>query len=292
LLAGCLDTASDPIDNSASDAGTAGRGSTKPPLAPARNTAGSGGASPSGSAKKGPQAGRPAAASGENELQPAAAGARAIPVGQRPSTAGSRAPAGEGAAGHADMPRLPSPTRAGELVITELMIDPRTLPDTQGEWFELYNASDSELSLQDCQIDDGVETLHAVMEPVLLPPREYVTLARGPNPGFMPTAMVSLSLTNTADTLAIICRGVEIDRVSYSKAAGFQIEPGATLALDPDALSAQQNDSASAWCTGRDLYDDDLGTPGRANPSCHAEDEQTQEAPVEELDAGMPSEEA
>src|SRR5262249_40591054 len=125
------------------------------------------------------------------------------------------------------------------------------------------------------------ESLHPITQALRIEPGAYATLARGPNPGFKPSATVALSLTNSADTLAIICAGIEIDRVSYDRTAGYDIEPGVALSLDPDALTAQDNDDASAWCAAQTPYNDDLGTPGTANPSCHDVDDD------EELDAGL-----
>jgi hypothetical protein len=277
LCAGCLDTKPDgqPSDSARSVWDVAGMGSDKPPLAPRTATGGRGALGASAASGSGnlasaqgsktvpvAQAGR----GGTTSLQPRAAGAFAAGSRSSMSVAGA---AGEAAA--AELPAEPGPKHAGDLVISELMIDPQALPDAQGEWFELYNASSTELSLRDCKLDDGVKTLHSIAQPLLLQAGEYATFARGPHPGFVPSATVALSLTNTADSLAIVCGGIEIDRVSYDKAAGFAIKSGATLSLDPDALSAQQNDDASAWCAGQNLYNDDFGTPGRANPSCHAE---------------------
>lgn len=303
ICASCIDTKADqpPSDPalSAWESGAGGRGSDKPALAPSVASAGgaalpasaplgaAGASEPTSAARAKTvpvaQAGSFAAGSSRPALQPPAAG-----VGD----AGSPSPTDPaGDAGSIATPSEPTPMRAGDLVITELMIDPTTLPDAQGEWFELYNASATALTLRDCKLDDGVKTLHSFAQAVLIQQGEYATFARAPNPGFTPSATVALSLTNSADTLAIICAGIEIDRVSYDKAAGFAIESGVTLSLDPDALSAQQNDDASAWCAGQNLYNDDFGTPGGANPSCHAQpadsEDTEEEAEEEEPDAGV-----
>ncbi|MEY4578214.1 MAG: hypothetical protein RL701_2917, partial [Pseudomonadota bacterium] len=55
---------------------------------------------------------------------------------------------------------------------------------------------------------------------------------------------------------------------SYDKAAGYTWASGASLSLDAERLDARSNDSASAWCAGRDSYGPELGTPGRSNPAC------------------------
>jgi hypothetical protein len=156
----------------------------------------------------------------------------------------------------------------GDLIISELMIDPKALSDAEGEWIELYNATDATLELRGCQLDDGAESLHEIPA-VLVEAGAFLTIAGEAEPGFSADLLVPLSLTNSADSVAILCQGLEIDRVSYDKAAEFAIAPGLSLALDPAELDAHANDAASAWCAGMDAYATDLGSPGQPNPSCH-----------------------
>jgi hypothetical protein len=181
------------------------------------------------------------------------------------------------------VPEQPVPEHPGDLIITELMIDPKALSDAEGEWIEVYNASDSTLELRDCQLDDGDETLHAIPT-VQVESGAFFTIAREADPGFRADLIVPLSLTNSADSVAIVCGGSEIDRVSYDKAAEFAIKAGVSLALDPEQFDAHSNDAASAWCVGTDAYAMDLGSPGHANASCHGEEESSE--PHEEQDHG------
>ena len=179
--------------------------------------------------------------------------------------------ASAGALPSTSMARLRPPSRAGELVITEIMIDPKTLSDAAGEWFELHNTTESSFDLQGCAIDDGGKDGRAIEGPFVVGPRQYVTVARQAEPGFTPTHVCPLSLTNTADTLALRCSDIEIDRVAYDKAAGFPVVAGASAALDPAFESAKANDDASAWCAARASYGSDLGTPGAPNAPCSAD---------------------
>lgn len=296
-LTGCLDTKKDMPPVAAIDAGawSAGAGSVKPPLAQASAgsswlvQAGSGGAPPR-SAKPV----QPMAAGSAGRSQPDAGGRRDLPIVRaRVSDAGAMAvdagasdsgtldaAVGDDATFDASVPDAavesdrsqPLVERAGDLVISELMIDPKGLTDAEGEWIELYNATDAMLELRDCQLDDGDDSLHEIPA-VLVEPGAYFTIAREAEPGFHADLVVPLSLTNSADSVAVLCQGHEIDRVSYDEAADFAIKAGASLALDSEQLDAQANDAASAWCEGHDAYSDDLGSPGRANPSCHGEPE-------------------
>jgi len=338
-LTGCLDTKAD-MPAAAVDGGAwaAGSGSVKPPLAQASAggtwviQAGAGGAAPRPTRSMQPkaagsharqQAGAMADAGGRQQLP--VVRARSTDAGMldagttepepddaqsseaEPHDAGSfdsgaldASDASPSAASQPLDPEQPLVEHSGDLIITELMIDPKALSDAQGEWIELYNASDGMLELRDCQLDDGDESLHEV-PPVLIEPGAYLTIAREAEPGFSADLVVPLALTNKADSVAIVCRGEEIDRVSYDVAAEFAIKPGASLALDPEHLDAHDNDTGGAWCEGRDAFATDLGSPGQANPRCQRaddadsereHDEHEEHDEVEQPDAGAGSHDA
>ena len=202
---------------------------------------------------------------------PAAANGHAGAAASSMRDGGAEAPVGAGA----DVPDLPHdpdvlatprPIR-GALVITEVMSNPEAVRDDAGEWFELYNPSESDaLTLAGCAVDDGAERPRLLMGELVIEPLGYAVIARSAEVGFVPDAILSLSLANTEDRLALICDGVEIDRVSYGP--GYPLVPGASLALDPGASDAIANDSAAAWCSGTGGAGGDRGTPGSANASC------------------------
>ena len=255
LVCGCVDTQM-PAAPPALDAGAVPwntpKGAIKPPLAPVAGQGG--GRAALTRAGSGPNS--PAATGGAGQSpQPSAAGAS----GSQPMEVPAKSA----------LPSTPSPARAGDLVISELMIDPKTLTDNEGEWIELYNSMPTELELRGCELDDGSKTPHAISQAVRVPSRGYITLARHAQPGFTPSVVMSLSLTNTQDTVAVRCNGVEIDRVQYDARAGSPLESGASLSLDPGELSAEQNDPQSAWCAASESYGPELGTPGRPNAPCH-----------------------
>jgi hypothetical protein len=170
---------------------------------------------------------------------------------------------------HADSqtPRIPAPDAPGEIVITEVMPNPKALPDTQGEWFEIYNASATETyNLRGCEIADDSAVKCAVTADLNLPPHGWATVARNPSPGFRPTYVCSsLSLTNAdPDQVIVRCGGTVIDRMTYAKA-----KEAASLALDIASLDALTNDDPAAWCLSTAAYNgEDLGTPGVPNSPC------------------------
>jgi hypothetical protein len=156
------------------------------------------------------------------------------------------------------------------VVITEVMSNPETLRDDVGEWFELFNPNDQRaLSLEGCAIDDGGERPRALAGALVIDPLGFAVIARSEQVAFAADLVLSFSLGNSEDRLALICGGVEIDRVSYG--AGYPLVAGASLSLDPSAFDATANDAAGAWCSAAAAASD-RGTPGAPNPDCLAAD--------------------
>jgi hypothetical protein len=199
-------------------------------------------------------------------------------VGSAPSTGGGSAPGIVPADAPLQDPRSPgatpgstarAPAAAGELVISELMTNPEAVRDDAGEWFELHNPSaDQALDLDGCTLQDGGAAARPLAGSLRIGPGGFAVIARSEQAGFTPDRIMSFSLANSADSLALACGGVEIDRVAYG--AGFALVAGASLSLDPSAYDAVRNDAAAAWCAAQLSYGVDLGTPGASNPDCDA----------------------
>jgi hypothetical protein len=200
--------------------------------------------------------------------------ARAAPAGAAVNAAdGGEEPARVGAGGAPASAPGTRPSRAGALVISELMIDPRARSDTEGEWFELYNPGDRELDAFGCALADGSAQPRLLPEHLPIAPGAYVVVARGEQPGFEPDLVTSFSLKNGADALELNCDGVLIDRVAYDKAQGFPVAAGAAISLDPASVAAADNDLPQVWCLATSDYGGDLGTPAQPNPPCHGTDD-------------------
>jgi hypothetical protein len=259
MLWGCVDTSPPMAADKPADAGVldAALGPIKPPMAAAVDEV-SVGTAPAR-----------AGAGGSNTRPPMAAGGSA----PRPSAADAGSPPTPASTSQVP-PATRAPSLPGQLVISELMIDPATLSDSNGEWIELYSAASEPFDLRGCELDDGGKSAHAIATSLRIEPHAYITIARSTQPGFTPSFVSSLSLTNSADSVALRCAGVEIDRVRYDKSAGYAIESGASLALDRSHLDAVDNDRADSWCASRDSYGPERGTPGRENPSCSSPSEE------------------
>ena len=190
------------------------------------------------------------------------------------------------------------PTAEGDLVITEIAVDPCS--DTK-EWFELYNPGTTDIDVRRCQIidvpvdgstDPDVHTLDAERGATVIPAGGFAVFKSSstadPDLAITPDGAVQgdypyangVSLKNTDNQyLYIECPleaggTVEIDRVLYNwgeQGDGFK---GRTLSLDPGSWTAEGNDSLDNWCLAPDAEYHvaaectDVGSPGVANTAC------------------------
>lgn len=161
------------------------------------------------------------------------------------------------------------PRAEGDLVITELLADPQARPDADGEWFELYNPSDTTWELEGCTLESDPDESHAIMGSQLVAPGQRVVWARSAEPGFDPDYVYAgIVLANEDDALALTCDDEFIDLVGWDTA-----DPGRSRSLDPASTDAQLNDDDDAWCPApvEAAPDADAGTPGSPNPPCPAD---------------------
>ncbi|MGB0589732.1 MAG: hypothetical protein ACPGU1_08650 [Myxococcota bacterium] len=173
---------------------------------------------------------------------------------------------------------LPKPT-AGDVIFTELMINPLATEDPGGEWIELLNRTPEVLSLSGCVLrDDGTDSwtlglgdAAVLMAPQLISMLLYIGGEGSLPPSAAPGAPVfpyqNILLHNTVDALVLECDGVEIDRVAWDTT--WPVVEGASMALDPSAHDADSNDDSAMWCPGVAPFENgDLGSPMALNTPC------------------------
>ncbi len=177
----------------------------------------------------------------------------------------------------------PSPPTAindvvpGDVIITEIMINPSAVTDSNGEWFELFNTRSETVDIRGWTIQDNSGHPHVIptTEPSLIPPNDFFVLGKNADlstNGGVPVGhqYTEFLLNNNGDTLFIFdVNDEEIDRVDYGTGS-FAVPTGASLNLDPIHFDFNNNDNGANWCAsttpiGTGL---DLGTPGTANEPC------------------------
>jgi hypothetical protein len=168
-------------------------------------------------------------------------------------------------------------TGYGDLLITEIMNNPDTLSDSEGEWFELYNNYTQAINLQNLILDRDGTNRHTITDSILLQPGDYYVVERTAAATGVSNAYVygsDISLTNTGGVLSIFNEGTETDpgslifSVDYG-AANFPVATGASLSLNPAMLNAIDALLGTSWCAATSAYvTGDLGTPGMTNDPC------------------------
>ena len=164
----------------------------------------------------------------------------------------------------------------GDLLITEIMYDPVSLVDTEGEWFEIYNNSNSSIDLDQLVIWKNETEHHIIDGPFVVEAHQFAVMARTVT-AFAGTSYVygtSISLNNTGAVLSIRNYGTDgtngsvIFSLDYA-AAEFPNGTGASICLSPLLMNYNQATSGSSWCVSTSSYSTgDLGTPALANDSC------------------------
>jgi hypothetical protein len=169
---------------------------------------------------------------------------------------------------------------SGALVITEFLADPAGT-DTNKEWFEVTNTSQTAFDLNELKVSNGAAT--AVPAPIQsstcisVAPGAFALLAQSidamANAGLPPPdATFGFTLTNSGVTstgIRVYDGTTLLDGVSWSASSS-----GKSIALDPDHFNTTDNDTAAVtagvYCLGTTTYGDltNTGTPRAANPQC------------------------
>jgi len=176
----------------------------------------------------------------------------------------------------------------GDLVVTEMMIDPVAVNDSEGEWFEILNLSGLDVDLYGLLVHDGASggNEFTVDNPAILPGGAFFVFVRasdsatnGGVEGDLDWAEYgTFGFANEGDDRVVLSDSggsVVFDEVLYDEA--WDLPPGASLSLDADSADIEANDDADAWCRSVAAFGDgDLGTPGEENLTCYSHAESIQ----------------
>ena len=164
---------------------------------------------------------------------------------------------------------------AGDIVITEIMQNPSIVEDVYGEWFEIYNASDTNIDLSGWFLtDEGVDN-HQIDTTIslVIEPGEYLVLGRNANSTLNGGINIdyqysSFQLANGDDEILILLPDglIEIDRITYDGGISWPDPNGASMQFIGNA--SDDNNDASLWNVSNMAWGGsagDLGTPGYSN---------------------------
>jgi hypothetical protein len=165
----------------------------------------------------------------------------------------------------------------GDLVISEIMANPSSVRDTDGEWFELTNASGRTVILNGLELVSDGEDPHFVVseDAIVVPNGARAVLAlngdQSTNGGVDAYyAYGSLRLSNESDSLMVRADGILLDEVSWDDGESMPDPSGSSISLDPLYIDAGGNDDASVWCASDRSWEPgtDWGSPGDENDPC------------------------
>jgi hypothetical protein len=167
----------------------------------------------------------------------------------------------------------------GDLVFSEMMVNPQVVADEVGEWVELYNTSGAPIQVTGYNFRDD-DTDSWILEGVMIvEPYSYFVLCANTDSdlnGGVPcnawfkrsTQGDGLALANNPDEL-VLARpdGVEIDWLHYTNEWWVA---GASIGVDPDFLDGGANDDVTHWCAQTTVMTSggEAGTPGVENDPC------------------------
>jgi hypothetical protein len=165
----------------------------------------------------------------------------------------------------------------GDLVITEIMQNPITISDNNGEYFELVNLSGSTVDLVGLVVSDDGSDSFTVNSSLVIPNGGYAVFVLNGDPALNggiagPNVYdyASFSLGNADDEVVISNATIDIDAVRYDGGPAFPDPNGASMNLDPSYTNELLNDVAINWCAapGVNYAPTELGTPGAPNVPC------------------------
>ncbi|MEL6342060.1 MAG: lamin tail domain-containing protein [Myxococcota bacterium] len=170
------------------------------------------------------------------------------------------------------------PAEPGDLVFSEMMINPQVVSDEAGEWVELYNTASYAIDVAGYTFKDNDFDTYILEGPLLVAGKDYIVLCADTNPSrnggvscdgaFKRATSDALALGNNTDEV-ILERpdGVVIDQVFYDSR---WFTAGVATGLDPDFLDADVNDTNDRWCDQTTVISSggEPGTPGRENDDC------------------------
>ncbi|WNG43574.1 lamin tail domain-containing protein [Archangium minus] len=164
--------------------------------------------------------------------------------------------------------------RPGDVLLTEVMADPKAVADSSGEWVEVYALRDVDLNGVTLANEGSGRTLFGDSRCLEVRAGTYAVLARsvesaanGGLPSVLGTFSFGLSNSEGAHALRLFLNDTLLDEVSWTSAA----TPGVSRQLDPARRDPTRNDAAESFClTPKDFRFGlgDWGTPGAENRPC------------------------
>lgn len=161
----------------------------------------------------------------------------------------------------------------GDVIISEIMQDPNSVNESNGEWFEIYNTTNTMIDINGWVIEDGLSNTHTIAfsAPYFIMPNEYLVLGINSDSntnGGVPINYQygnNISLGNNTGQISLFCSGSLIDDISYNT-SNFPYASGTSMELSVTTLTGSENNLGTNWGLAISVFGNgDLGTPGAIN---------------------------
>ena len=157
-----------------------------------------------------------------------------------------------------------------EVIITEIMQNPASVSDANGEWFEVYNSGSSNIDINGWIISDNGSDYHLIDDEIIIFSSQYFVFGRNADIATNGGVNVdyeysSFTLGNSDDEIIIFSSDglTEIDRVEYDGSPNWPDPTGASMTLTD---LGSDNNSGENWQTSETVFGQgDFGTPGQPN---------------------------
>ncbi len=151
--------------------------------------------------------------------------------------------------------------------ITEIMPDPSMVSDSYGEWFEIFNSTDTSININGWVIKDLDDDYHIIGSEgldVIIEPGEYFVMARNNDEGLNGGISVgyrysNFTLSNNDEVILTDSSGTILDQVHYT--SSWTYESGVSMETHDTELD---NNLRENWFASVVQYGNgDYGTPAR-----------------------------
>ncbi|MBC8427939.1 MAG: lamin tail domain-containing protein, partial [Candidatus Pelagibacter sp.] len=155
------------------------------------------------------------------------------------------------------------------VVINEIMQNPSSVSDNDGEWFEIENIGTESINLNGWAVKDNGTDNHIINSDILIESGGIAVLGNNLNVSenggvTLSYEYIDFNLGNSNDEIIIINnQGITMDSVAYDGGPDFPDPNGASMAL---LNSLVDNNVGANWIESNTIYGDgDMGTPGVPN---------------------------
>lgn len=167
------------------------------------------------------------------------------------------------------------------LIISEIMQNPSTVNDSEGEWFEVFNPTQSPIDMLNWYVKDNDFDSIKILSSVIVQPNDFVVLginsASSQNGGYTCNyEYTNFYLSNSADEIILFSPDeTEVDRVEYDGGPDFPDPSGHSMVFT--GSSSDANSISTFWIEASSIESTYTGiTTNEGSPGTNGSDQNLQ----------------